>query len=87
MARINYDNINMNKIISDERIKNGNTREVSIKLGLNITSIYKNTIVYNNATVYENDFRAITLDNKEILEIADLVSILIIGNKAGTYKG
>ena len=73
--------------LSDERIKNGNTREVSIKLGLNITSIYKNTIVYNNATGYENDFRAITLDNKEILEIADLVSKLIIGNKEGTYKG
>ena len=87
MARINYDTINMNKIISDSKTKNGNAREVSIKLGLNVTSIYKNTILHNEANGYINDFKTITLDNKEILEIADLVSKLIIGNKEGTYKG
>ena len=63
----------MQKVISDERRKNGSCREVVIKTGSESVNIYENIITYSKANRYENNFGTITLNNKEILEIAELI--------------
>ena len=63
----------MQKVISDERRKNGSSREDVIKTGSYSVNIYENIITYSKANRYENNFGTITLNNKEILEIAELI--------------
>ena len=63
----------MQKVISDERRKNGSCREVVIKIRSESVNIYENIITYSKANRYENNFGTITLNNKEILEIAELI--------------
>ena len=63
----------MQKVISDERRKNVSSREVTIVLEKDFTSICKTIIIYSKANGYENNFSTITLNNNEILEIAELI--------------
>ena len=61
----------MKKVISD---KIGvYDREVVIKIRSESVNIYENIITHSKANGYENNFSTITLNNNEILEIAELI--------------
>ena len=63
----------MQKVISNERRKSGSCREVVIKIRSESVNIYENITTYSKANGYENNFSTITLNNNEILEIAELI--------------
>ena len=63
----------MQKIIIDKVCKDGSTREIVIKIRSESVNIYENIITHSKANGYENNFSTITLNNNEILEIAELI--------------
>ena len=63
----------MQKIIIDKVCKDGSSRQVGVKIRSQLVDVYENIIRYSKANGYENNFSTITLNNNEILEIAELI--------------